>query len=175
MVAGRSVFLILLLLGACAPSPDDLRPEAAPSASHQALTGILPSAEELLPWEVSSPPRYFSAENLWEYINGAAEAYRAAGVVEMVTLEYAAEGAASPVVVEIYQMRATAGSQSIYRKETGAAGRRINIGEEGRLGRGLLAFYQGRYYVKLIAFDTSPALEAALEKIASVLAKRIKD
>ncbi len=172
MLGALSVFLILLLLGACTPAAE--RPAPAPS-SHQALAAILPPAEELLPWRVSSPPRYFTTENLWEYMNGAAEAYRAAGVVELVTLEYAAPEAASPIVVEIYQMRTTAGSQTIYRKETAAAGRTINIGDEGRLARGLLAFYQGRYYVKLLAFTSSPALEAALEKLASTLAKRIKD
>ena len=175
MVGALSVFLILLLLGACTPSADRPAPEASAPSSHQALADILPPGEALLPWKVSSPPRYFSAEDLPKYINGAAEAYRAAGVVEMVTLEYAAAAAASPIVVEIYQMRATQGSQTIYRKETSSAGRLINIGEEGRLAAGMLAFYQGRYYVKLIAFVSSPPLEAALEKIASTLAKRIKD
>ena len=174
MVGALSVFLILLLFSACTPTAEQPAPEGAPS-SRQALEAILPPAEELLPWKVSSPPRYFTAEDLWKYINGAAEAYRAAGVVEMVTLEYAAAEAASPIVVEIYQMRATPGSQTIYRKETSAAGRLINIGEEGRLAGGMLAFYQGRYYIKLIAFVSSPPLEAALEKIASTLAKRIKD
>lgn len=175
MVAALVALLSPLALGACGSPASGPGAQTASPAPSQVLVNLLPSVEELLPWKISSPPRYFAAEDLWKYINGAAEAYLAEGVVGMVTVEYAPAEGASSIVVEIYQMGTHEGSQAIYRKENGSGGDDVSLGEESTVERGAVAFYQGRYYVKLVTFDFSASSQAALERIASTVAQCIKD
>ena len=56
-------------------------------------------------WRISSAPRYFGPDNLYDLINGGAEIYVEFGLTKMVTVDYKApDRKTQTVTVEVYDM-----------------------------------------------------------------------
>ena len=67
-----------------------------------------PSLQSLLPqlnnWAMSEEPSNYFPENLFEFINGAAEIYLAYDFKELTVTQYSQKGSMASMAVEIYEM-----------------------------------------------------------------------
>ncbi len=157
-----AVFLILPLAAGGGPS----RPAAIPRSS----------ALDLLPrvagWTNAEEPKRFGPDSLFEYIDGAAEAFINYDFVELALGEYRQPGRSGTMTVEIYDMGTPRSAFGIYSTERYPESRFLPIGTQGYIEEGTLNFLAARYYVKMMAYETGDRTEAALKSFAAdILAK----
>jgi hypothetical protein len=138
----------------------------------QSLKTILPDIEGLV--SVEEPQTYFP-ENLYEYINGAAEIYLSYGFRELIVAEYKTEETSDMVSVEIYDMGDHKNSFGIYSAERYPDNTFVSIGTQGYLEEGTLNFLVGCYYVKLLCYDCEDRADEMLKEFSEELVKRVHD
>lgn len=137
------------------------------------LLGFLPKQGELSDWRITSEPRFFKPDNLFEYINGAADQYLLYGFRKVITTDYAVGADSSSVNVEIYCMKSPTHAFGIYAAERSAEVPPVAIGVQEYLGTNVLIFYKGPYYVKMTSFTFSKDLSASLEQMGRSIADKI--
>ncbi len=117
----------------------------------------------------------FYADNLWEYIDGAADPFLLYGLKAMLHQEYKAGPAG--VTVDIYWMGNLENAFGIYATERSAKANFLGVGTEGYSGRSddgtstSLNFFLDSYYVKLMGFGAGS--DSVLEAFAGTIATRI--
>ncbi len=125
---------------------------------------------EMPGWKQSGEIQTFIPNNLYEYINGAADLYLAYDFEELKVAEYQNEKKAS-VTVDVYRHRTPLYAFGIYSQERLPEANFLNIGVQGYYEKGFLNFLAGPYYVKLSAINTGPEDQEVLVAFA----KRIAD
>lgn len=136
----------------------------------QGLMKLLP---EFTDWTQSEDSQTYFPENLFEYINGAAEIYLSYDFHELVVAQYQKKGTESAMAVEIYDMGGPINSFGIYSAERYPENPFIPIGVQGYLEEGSLNFLAGRYYVKLLCFDCEEESERTLKGFAEDIVTRV--
>jgi hypothetical protein len=149
-------------------------PHTAASAS-QRLLAMLPAANEVQGWAVSRASRSYTADNLWEAIDGAADGFQAYGVQEVVTANYKQAGTGHEAAVEIYQMKDARNAYGKYSEERNVDYRFIDVGNEAYSGGTSLNFWKGAYYVKITSFQLDDALAQELVKLARSVAAKVSE
>jgi hypothetical protein len=113
----------------------------------------------------------YDSKGLFDYIDGAAPIY-----IERKFRRLAAAEMATPdggeLTCDIYDMAAPENAQSIFDKERSSAAKAVEGWPEAITGPKSLVFRNGRYYVKLTAFDAKA--EGLLPEIAKGLRGRMK-
>jgi Family of unknown function (DUF6599) len=167
--------LVLALgLGACGGSPPESKPPALPRASAETgLAAYLPAPGTPAGWTRSKAPQAYSADNLWEFIDGAAEIYVGFGVQDALSAGYTFGGA--PVGVEIYQASDSLHAFGLYTQERPPAPQPVAIGTGGYAGSNVLVFWKGPCYVKVIADRPDKPGSAALTALASAISENLPD
>ncbi|MHB8872521.1 MAG: DUF6599 family protein [Myxococcaceae bacterium] len=113
----------------------------------------------------------YDPQGLFNYIDGAAPIFIERQFRKLAAAELAtAEG--SDFTCDIYDMSAPAGAESIFTKERSATATPAPGFAQGVSGPMSLVFRQGRYYVKLTAFDARA--EAALPLVGQAIAGKIQ-
>lgn len=122
------------------------------------LAALLPA--QVAGWQRAGEDRIFHRENLFDYMDGAGEIYLAYGFQALLVREYAQE-AAPPIVVEVYRMSSSEEAYGIFTHDT--EGEERDVGQGASYGLGLLRFWKGRFFVRLMAEqETEEAREALL-------------
>ena len=111
---------------------------------------LLPDGNAVSGWSRSKEPQVFGADNLWEFIDGAAETYLAFGFEEMAAAGYS-HGTNLTANVEIYRMTDPRASFGVYALESSPKAEFLPVGTEGYLNSNVLNFWSGSYYVKITA------------------------
>lgn len=120
------------------------------ASSKDKLIRFLP---RLSGWVLSEEPEFYGPENLFEYINGASEAYLSYDFQGLIVAFYRREKDKEPAItVEIYDLGQTLNAFGIYSSERPPEGNFIDLGLEGYLEQGTLHFLAGSYYVKVFSF-----------------------
>lgn len=119
-------------------------------------------------WKRSETIQQFTPENLYEYINGAAELYLSYDFQELWVAEYSNEKNAS-IVVEVYRQRTPLHAFGIYSQERPSHGNYLNIGAQGYLEALVLNFVTGNFYVKINSYDLPDKTEDVLQAFAAKL------
>ena len=161
-------FLILASISIVAnlSAQEDREPEAN-------LLELLPKQGELSAWRIVSDPRFFEPDNLFEYIDGAADQYILYGFRKVITSDYAVGTDSSSVSVEIYCMKSPMHAFAIYAAERSPEEQPIAIGVQGYLGTNVLNFYKGPYYIKMTSFALSKDLSTSLAQMGRSIADKI--
>ncbi|MCX5909462.1 MAG: hypothetical protein NTY64_20405 [Deltaproteobacteria bacterium] len=111
-----------------------------------------PGKAELFPplagWKGPGEIEIFSPDNLYNYINGAADLYLKYDFEELQTGEYQGPDKAS-ITIELYRHRTPNNAFGIYSQERGPAAQYLPIGAQGYREEGMLIFIAGNYYVKI--------------------------
>ncbi|MDZ7339398.1 MAG: hypothetical protein ONB30_12790 [candidate division KSB1 bacterium] len=139
----------------------------------RALVALLPGDEEMSGWKRLEPLQFFGPENLWEYIDGAADLYLEYGFQAVVAAEYMTADSARSMTVEIYRMATPLGGFGIYAAERSPEDSIVAIGVQGCLSDNTLKFWKGPYYVKLISFDVETDVPQVLMSAGRLVASRI--
>jgi len=156
------MLLLIILAGAFAFS------EETPRSSLQAL---LP---QISGWTFSEQPQTYLSETLFEYIDGAAEAYLSYEFKELAVAQYREDKSKAALTLEIYDMGNDKNSFGIYSAERYPESHFISVGNQGYVEEGSLNFIIGNNYVKLLCYDCGENAEAVLKLFAQDVEKRVK-
>jgi len=171
---------VVLLLHACSGKREDPReivsPEirtAAPDSAGSSLAGMLPQDDSVPGWTRNGGVRSFGPDSLWQYIDGAAEAYLSYGFEQVVTAEYAHSQMAIQVTIDIYRMKDAKNAFGIYASELNPDAEFMPIGAEGYASGTVLNFWAGVYYVKIIAAEERADVRLEMSKLAQWMSSRL--
>ncbi|MBN2370934.1 MAG: hypothetical protein JXO72_10645 [Vicinamibacteria bacterium] len=149
---------------------DNVRAQAAVTRETQArLRALLPDPVKLGARAAGAP--IFYGENLWEYINGAAEAFHQYGFVALIHQEYRAGDV--DVTLDIYDMGEPRNAFGVYVAERSSEAKIVEIGVEGHADDFTLCLFQGPYYVKIAGFRSGGAATPILLKLGKTVADTI--
>ena len=132
----------------------------------------LPESGEVPGWTKAGETREFEAAELWKYVDGDAERYLRAGVRRTLTSKYR-YGDGVEAVADIYAMGAPGGAVAIFESESPIGSRPVALGDAGRSYGQSLTFRQGPCFVRLVAYQDTPATEQALMSLARGIAARL--
>jgi len=115
------------------------------------ILALLPQPDAAAGWAWREQPRTYAPDTLYEYINGAADLYLSYGFEEVAVADYVqTEGADGWITVDIYDMGAPLHAFGIYGSERPPDVEAFPVGAQGYVCEGLIAFWQGDYYVKVM-------------------------
>lgn len=124
-----------------------------------------PATGAVTGWEKSSDTRIFAAKDLWQYIDGDAEQYVAAGVVSATTSDYKYHGQLE-AVVDVYTMGDSAGARKILETGQTKDGKNVTLGDSAVAYEQSVTFRKGPYLVRIVAYQTTPDGPQALLALA---------
>lgn len=116
-------------------------------------------------------PVFYDGESLFEAIDGAAPIFLERKFRRLMSVELATPGA-NELTCDVYDMSDAEHARSIFEKERSAQAKVPEGWTEALAGPMSFVFQQGRFYVKLTAFDA--AAEQALPKLAAALREKIR-
>jgi hypothetical protein len=132
------------------------------------LAGLVPRLEG---WSPTEAVRSFFPDDLFEYIDGAAESYLSYDFRELAVADLGRTGTDATLTLEIYDMGAEVNAFGIFGAERYPDNAAVPVGDLGYFEGEALNFLAGRFYVKMLAFGlgtgTEPFLLQAGLKVAS--------
>ena len=138
--------LFTIIAAACSP------------AKSVSLAAQLPASDGVPGWTLKEEPRSFVKDNLYDLVDGQADAFFAYGFETMSVGRYQ-NSESNQINVEIWQLNTPASAFGLFSANLG--GEAVSIGVEGSHEPGRrLAFWQDRYYVAITA--NKPVEEATL-------------
>ncbi len=114
-------------------------------------------------------PSFYKPDNLYQYIDGGADIYLLYDFQTLLHQDFKSGG--TELTVDIYDMGRPEDAFGIYAAERSPAYKFSRIGAEGYQAKGILNFFQDRYYVKLSGSGAN--LDALLDQFAQTLSGRI--
>jgi hypothetical protein len=131
---------------------------------HQKIDAF-PASGTVSGWQKSSETRVFDAKNLWQYIDGEAEVYIAAGVVTTSTSDYKYQGKLE-AVVDVYTMSDAVGARKMLETGQTNEAKSLLLGDAGLVYAQSVIFRKGPYLVRIVAYDATPDTSQALLALA---------
>ena len=152
--------LALSLLFACV-SPGDARESGAqvPAAVQERLALLLPTGVPA-GLVADQPPAFYDSPTLYQYMDGAADAFQGYDVQAL--LHHEARAGAVDLTIDIFDMGSARERVRHVCRRAIAGYDFVTIGTEGYRNEGILNFFQDRYYVKLAGFGEGA--DAALQQ-----------
>jgi len=163
--AGIAVLLAIAVLS-CAPCRGGAE-SAGPAR-------LLPASNEIAGWKTDGEPLAYTEENLWEYINGAAENFISFEFREVAAQDYL-DGSGAGLKVEIYEHGSPLMAYGIYAQMRSPDLAFLDVGNEAFADEYSVHFWKGAYYVRVAVYDATPALDAAMKTFAGAIAAKIED
>ena len=127
---------------------------------------------ELQGFKKTSNYPVYTADNLWDFINGAADTYLSYGFEDLHVAEYTK--GKNVIKLEIYRHKDNIQAFGIYSSERSPSFRFINIGAQGYKADGSLNFFKGKYYVKIRTYSKSEKVIQTLETLALRVSDMLK-
>jgi len=132
-------------------------PARAAARGEEAMAQLLP--EKIAGWSRADEDKVFTRRNIFEYMDGAGEIYLAYDFQRLLVREYA-KSSAPRIVAEIYQVSSSEDAYGVFSHDR--EGKAIPLGQAAIYGGGLLRFWKGRIFVRLMAESETPATRAAV-------------
>lgn len=148
-------------------------PSGPSKEEQEALLSLLPRKTESPELRGRSVPEFYDPRNLFDYINGQADAYLHYGFRLLITREYTVDEK-TPITVEIYRMEGPSHAFGIYAAERTPEDQVLDIGGEGFFGANILAFWKGVYYCKFLFHQRSARQDRVILEAAGRLSDRIQ-
>lgn len=165
MLRKFATLLILTLPGVCGIAATRT---VDPDASQQAMLKLV---AEPLPSDAVAKhaASFYTADNLYEYLDGGADIFVLYGVREAMHVDLRAKPV--DVSLDVFDMGSADAAFGMYAAERSLELHFVAIGAEGYQYEGMLNFVQDRYYVKLLGFGHGS--DAILETLARAVSSRI--
>jgi hypothetical protein len=119
---------------------------------------------ELKGFKLTTNYPVYGPDNLWDFINGAADAYVACGFVDLHVAEY--KKGKNVIKLEIYRHSDHTMAFGIYSTERSPSFRYMNIGSQGYSAEGAVNFFKGNYYVKVRTYSKNEKTLQAAQTLA---------
>ncbi|TRZ85195.1 hypothetical protein D4R89_12700 [bacterium] len=134
-----------------------------------ALLGLVPEIEG---WKLSEKPQSFFPDNLYEYIDGAAESYIGYDFKELIVAQFQKAGTTASVTLEIYDMGNGTNAFGIFSAERFPENKVVDVGTLGYIEGEVLNFIVGKDYVKILSFDGGAGTPAVLDAFARKVSEK---
>lgn len=135
----------------------------------------LSAKRELFPeigkWKLNTEFPLYTPENLWDYINGAADGYLSFGFQDLRMAEY--KKGSAIIRVEVYRHLNNSNAFGIYASERSPDYNFIPIGVQGYLEGSVLNFYNKDFYVKIQANSSKSKVVDSMREIARQISENI--
>lgn len=125
-------------------------------------------------WALSEAPRSYFPDDLFEYINGAAESYLSYDFRELIVADYEKKGADATLTLEIYDMGGAVNAFGIFGSERYPENAPVAVGDLGYAEDEALNFLVSRYYVKMLGFGLGESTGALLEAVGAKVAGAVR-
>jgi len=145
---------------------------AASAGCKKKAVDPLPPSGVVAGWEKTSNTRVYAAKDLWQYIDGDAEQYIAAGVVSTSTSDYKYQNQLD-AVVDVYTMGDSAGARKILESGESSGAKNVQVGDSGLAYEQSVIFRKGPYLVRIVAYQAAPGTEQALLALAHGVEARL--
>jgi len=122
-------------------------------------------------WEKDQKVSVYDENTLYEYIDGAADAYLALSFAELQVCGYQKDNIR--ITAEIYRHSDNDFAFGIYAKERPENLNYIKVGAQGYLVDGNLNFFADKFYVKIYSLDISENTLNAIKELADKIAANI--
>ena len=129
------------------------------------LSDPFPASGAIAGWEKASDTRVFAAKDLWQYIDGDADQYIAAGVVSTSTSDYKYRGQLE-ATVDVHTMNDAAGARKILEAGQTKDAKTVQLGDAGVAYAQSVIFRKGPYLVRIVAYESTPDTPQALLALA---------
>jgi hypothetical protein len=127
---------------------------------------------ELSGYKKSTNYPVFVPDNLWDFINGAADNYLSYGFVNLHVAEY--KKGKDVIKLEVYRQADNINAFGIYSSERSPSFRFINLGAQGYKTGGVINFFKGNYYVKIRTHSTKEKTLQSAESLALKVADMLE-
>jgi hypothetical protein len=131
-----------------------------------------PASNAAQGWQKSSETRTFAAKDLWQYIDGDAEQYIAAGVVTTSTSDYKHNNQLE-AVVDVHTMKDAAGAHKMLVQGQTSDGKSAQVGDEAVQYAQSITFRKGSALVRIVAYETGADTPQALLSLAQAVAGKL--
>ncbi|HZT41319.1 MAG TPA: DUF6599 family protein [Chthonomonadaceae bacterium] len=134
---------------------------------------VLPPASAVKGWKMIGAQRTYNASNLYDLIDGEAQAVLNYSFVSAAHAEYAPAGASKPALtIDVYDMKDPIDAFGLFGSDR-LGGTPVAVGTEGVQMSGGLDFWKGQYVVRTALVQSSLADRAAQLAFARAAAARI--
>lgn len=138
------------------------------------LLTLLPQSNAVAGWEQDGDVVQYTAENLYEYIDGEAELYHAYDFQQLATVAYFKTSPEdSFMTVNVYDMGNPINAFGVYSNYRYPGYDFQTIGAEAMVSEYDIKFYQDRYFVDISLADESPVLQQGGVQIANAISNLI--
>jgi hypothetical protein len=151
-----------------------LAPLAAASQTRPASPELSSLVPKLTGWILSESPRSYSPDNLFEYIDGAAESYLGYDFHELLVADFEKKGTGATLTLEIYDMGLPLNAFGIFAAERYPENKVVALGVLGYVEGEALNFLAGRFYVKMLGYGLGETTESTLGEVGAKVAGAIK-
>jgi hypothetical protein len=159
----RLLILLLLLTGTSINSTAESNVEA-----------ILTSALPVPGWKLEGKPYRYIPQDLYEYINGAADFFIAYGFNDLTGANFSpVSGENDAVTIDIYDMGDKLNAFGVFQSRRDSRASSLNIGTASVGSDDYIAFYKDRFYVEIQAYIIIKKENGALNNMASIVAKHL--
>lgn len=154
------VLLVLLSLTGCAVRVGD---------TSMNLNKFLPSRVE--GWEIIEDDNIYTRETIFDYMNGAGEIYLGYDFQRLFISSFVKDSSPS-IAVEIYQMASSEDAYGIFTHDMD--GTEVNLGQGAIYSMGLLRFWKGPIFVRLMAEQETEETKRVLFELGRYIASSIE-
>lgn len=153
--SGGLLLLLLLLVNCAGNSPS--------------LADFLPGAGAVTGWSPAGEMRVYGRDNLFDMVNGQADAFFVYGFEQVVTQKYQ-NAAGDSLEIALWELATPADAYGLF--TSGLTGQPVGIGNEGDTDPGRrVAFWQDHYWVQVYGRQQLP--DADLQAMARAVAKNL--
>jgi hypothetical protein len=138
-------------------------------AGESDMTKIFPEIKDM----TKGKPDMYTPDNLYEYINGAAEIFLSYDFQQLAAITYENPKKHS-ITIDVYRHSDARNGFGIYSQEKPTKGDFLQVGAQGYYEKGVFNFVKGSYYVKMSGFDLGDNDKSVLTAAAKDIARRLK-
>ncbi|MCP4214488.1 MAG: hypothetical protein GY765_07515 [bacterium] len=131
------------------------------------------SFPQLEGWKQKAAPAVYNPDNLYEYINGAADIFLSYHFRELASVTFENEQKKS-FTVDVYKHKDSKNGFGIYSQEKPSKGDFLKIGSQGYYEKGTLNFFKGKYYIKIFGYALGDKDHEILTNAAAKTAAKLE-
>jgi hypothetical protein len=124
-------------------------------------------------WEASGPVRHYSAENLYDYKDGAADGYLSYGFARMSTID--CKSGADTLTIDVSEMNDADAAYGLFTANRDPRLPIATIGMGGQIQTQSAIFAKGKYYVEIVENADNPNADhtAVMQAFAAGIEQRL--
>ena len=139
------------------------------TTTQTAIQKFLP--QSVSEWSVTDSTRFYSGEEIFDYMDGAGEIYRSYNFQQLIVQRYVCPNQ-EEILVELFDMGSARNAFGVYTYMQGR-GTNVTIGQDGEYKMGLLCFWKDKYFVCIRIEKENPQASKAVFDLGKIIARAI--